>query len=425
MNPRLRMIDALQARLPFYYGWVILAAVAAASFSRQGPAVATLSIFIEPMTSDFGWSRTEISGAVSLGGILGAVAAPFLGPFLDRNGSRAVLCLAVLFTGVPLLLVSTVDSLVMFYILYCVARMCFTGPYDLGIYGSIVSWFYRKRAFVTSITTLALMSGLIAMPLIAHFAMQAGGWRSAWIAVGATVLTVGFLPVWLFLVRRPEDLGLEIDGAPAARKSDDDTKTAAVPEPEPAFTRAQAMRTPAFWLLSAFTLLVYPIQAGVSLHQAPSLIERGIDPTVAATAVSTFSLLSAIIGFAYGFWPRRVSPGLALALSGVTLAASAFAMSLVTETWTAYAAAALFGAGIGGLLTMLPIAWADYFGRRSYGAIRGVALAIQVGAQALGPMIAGGLRDWTGSYDAALWTFAVMGVTGAAFALFAKRPSAP
>ena len=69
---RLRFIHALSGRLPFYYGWIVLAAVCAASFSRQGPAVATLSIFIEPMTSEFGWSRTEISGAVSLGGILGA-----------------------------------------------------------------------------------------------------------------------------------------------------------------------------------------------------------------------------------------------------------------------------------------------------------------------------------------------------------------
>ena len=58
-------------RLPFYYGWVILACVCSAGFARQGPAVATLSIFVEPMTSEFGWSRTALSGAVSLGGFIG------------------------------------------------------------------------------------------------------------------------------------------------------------------------------------------------------------------------------------------------------------------------------------------------------------------------------------------------------------------
>ncbi len=424
---RLRFIHALAGRLPFYYGWLILFAVCAASFSRQGPAVATLSIFIEPMTSEFGWSRTEISGAVSMGGILGAIAAPLIGPFLDKNGPRTILCLAVLFTGIPLLCLSAVNALPLFYVFYCIARMNFTGPYDIGIYGSIVNWFYVKRSFATSVTTMFLMFGLVAMPLIAHFAMQAGGWRHAWIAVGATVLIVGFVPAWLFLVRRPEDLGLEIDGAdkPVRKMEDDPATTETLPDPEPAFTRAEAMRTPAFWFLSAFTLLVWPIQAGVSLHQAPLLLERGLDATVAATAVSTFSLVSAITGFSYGFWPKRVPLRYALVLVGLLLGAAAFAMHEVHNAYMAYAAAALFGCGIGGLLTILPIAWADFFGRRSYGAIRGVALTVQVGSQAAGPLIAGALRDITGTYDMPLMVFSVFGFAGAAVAFLARPPKQP
>ena len=424
---RLRFIHALAGRLPFYYGWIVLAAVSAASFSRQGPAVATLSIFIDPMTTEFGWSRTEISGAVSLGGILGAVAAPLIGPFLDKNGARTILCFAVLTTGVPLLFISTVNALPLFYVFYCIARMNFTGPYDLGIYGSIVNWFYQTRSFATSVTTLALMSGLVAMPLIAHTAMQAGGWRTAWIAVGATVLIVGFVPAWLLLVRRPEDLGMEIDGAPISKAADvsgDDSATKPILEPEPAFTRTEAIRTPAFWLLSLFTMLAWPIQAGVSLHQAPFLIERGLDPTVAAAAVSTFSLTSGITGFAYGFWPKRIPLRFALVLVGLLLGAAALAMHEVDSIPMAYGAAILFGCGIGGLLTILPIAWAAFFGRRSYGAIRGVALTIQVASQAAGPLIAGALRDLTGTYDAPLMTFACFGFAGAAVAFLAKPPKA-
>ena len=185
---RRRLIEALAARLPFSYGWVILACVCAAGFSRQGAAVATLSIFVEPMTQAFGWSRTQISGAVSIGGILGAVVAPALGAFLDRNGARAVLGLAVLLTGISVLMLSFTHSLAFFYLFYCTARMSFAGPYDLGIYGSIVSWFVRRRTFDTASATLAQMTGLVAMPLVAHFAIDAGGWRSAWIAIGVTVL---------------------------------------------------------------------------------------------------------------------------------------------------------------------------------------------------------------------------------------------
>ena len=421
---RLRLVEALAARLPFYYGWVILACVCAAGFSRQGSAVATLSIFVEPMTQEFGWSRTEISAAVSLGGILGALVSPAIGAFLDRNGARAVLCLAVLLTGIPVLLLSFTQSLAFFFVFYCTARMSFAGPYDLGIYGSIVNWFVQRRAFATAVATLALMCGLVAMPLIAHFVMQASDWRSAWVAIGATVLLIGFVPTWLLHVRRPEDLGQLPDGERAPHRAAVEVAPAArAIAPEPAYTRRQALGTPAFWLLSLFTLLVYPVQSGISLHQAPLLIERGLDATVAATAVSTFALLSAIAGFAYGFWPRRVPLRFALALVGLSLAASSVLMNNVQAAPLAYGAAALFGLGIGGLLTVLPIAWADYFGRQSYGAIRGVALTIQVTAQAAGPVLSGALRDATGNYSLSLTTFAVLAFAGTAAALFAAPPS--
>jgi sugar phosphate permease len=415
---RRRLVEALAARLPFYYGWVILACVCAAGFSRTGSAVATLSIFIAPMTREFGWSHTEISAAVSLGGVLGALVSPALGAFLDRNGARAVLGLAVLLTGIALLMLSFTQSLAWFFVFYCTARMAFSGPYDLGIHGSIVNWFVRRRAFATSVATLVTMSGLVSMPLIAHFVMQASDWRAAWVAIGATVLVAGFVPTWALHVRRPEDIGLRPDGERVTASAGG----AAAQPLEPEFSRGEALGTPAFWLLSLFTLLVFPVQAGISLHQAPLLIERGLDPAAAAAAVSTFALLSAVAGFAYGFWPRRVPLRFALALVGLTLTASCVLMANVQSAAYAYGAAALFGLGIGGLLTMLPIAWADYFGRSSYGAIRGVALTVQVAGQALGPVLSGALRDATGNYAASLATFAVLAFAGSAAALFAAPP---
>lgn len=420
MHLRRRLVAALAARLPFHYGWVILACVCAAGFSRQGSAVATLSIFVEPMTGEFGWSRTSLSAAVSVGGVLGALVAPFLGPFLDRNGARAVLGAAVLLTGFSVIALGFTQSLAHFFVFYCLARMSFTGPYDLGIYGSVVNWFYRRRAFATSIVTLVHMVGLMAMPLIAHFVMQGADWRSAWLVVGVTVLVVGFLPTWLLHVRRPEDLGQKLEGAPEAAPGGGASKASAA---EPAFTRAQALRTPAFWLLALYTLLVFPIQAGFSLHQAPLLIERGLDAAVAAGAVSTFALFSALAGLAYGFWPRRVPLRVGLATAGLTLAASSLALASVSAPAHAFGAAALFGLGVGGLLTLVPIAWADYFGRASYGAIRGVALGVQIVGQAAGPVMSGALRDWTGDYGASLAVFAALGFAGAAAALFASPPA--
>src|SRR5437899_7381512 len=84
----------LVPRLPFFYGWVVLGCVCLAGFARQGPAVAVLAIFLVPMTTEFGWSRMAIAGAVSGGGLLAAFVSPLIGPVLDRRGARLILCAA-------------------------------------------------------------------------------------------------------------------------------------------------------------------------------------------------------------------------------------------------------------------------------------------------------------------------------------------
>src|SRR5271156_3576884 len=207
-----RLPALLAARLPFFYGWVVLGVLCCAGFARQGPAVSTLSVFVTPLIHDFGWSRTALSGAVSLGGILAAIVSPVIGPFLDRAGSRLVLCYAILTTGVALLLLSLTNSLLMFYLLFCVARMNWASPFELGIYGAVNNWFVARRRFATSVATLAQMAGLVTMPVIAQFAMLRYSWRAGWVAIGVLTLVIGFLPTWLLLLRRPEDVGLHPDG---------------------------------------------------------------------------------------------------------------------------------------------------------------------------------------------------------------------
>ena len=410
----------LSARLPFHYGWVVLGCLCCAGFARQGSAVATLSVFVEPLTREFGWSRTALSGAVSLGGVLAALASPLIGSALDRHGARLTLSLAVLGTGIATLLLSLTNSLFIFYLLFCFARLNWAGPFELGIYSALNNWFVARRPLANSIATIAQMAGLVTMPFLAQLAMRGHGWRCGWVAIGTTVLVVGLVPSWLLLVRRPEDLGLVPD-----RAAPPTPVSKIAPPPEPSFSRRQAVRMPAFWLLLLYTVLVYPVQAGVSLHQAANLVERGVTPTVAAAIISLFSLMSAIGSALCGLMPRAVPIRYALALSGGFLAFGSGAMIGIATAPEGALAAALFGLGLGGLLTLLPVAWADYFGRANYGAIRGLALSAQVLAQAAGPLLSGALRDATGSYVRPLECFAALSLLSILAALAARRPQIP
>ncbi len=412
----------LSVRLPVFYGWVVLGCLCCAGFARQGPAVATLSIFVEPLTREFGWSRTAISGAASLGGLLAAVAAPLIGPLLDRRGSRLVLCTAVLVNGVLLMLLSLTPSLLVFYLLFCIARMNWAAPFELGLYGALNNWFVRRRTLASSIVTLAQAAGLVAMPLIAQLAMLHDGWRAGWLAIGALTLLIGFVPIWLLLARRPEDLGLSPDGAVSPRVDAAGQPTARAAAIEPAFSRRQALRTGAFWLLLLYTALVYPVQAGVSLPQAPYLIERGIDPTIAATIVSSFSAMSAVATLVCGGLPRALPIRYQLAATGAILAAGVVLLLGVQSAAQGFLAAGVFGFAIGAVLTLLPVAWADYFGRAHFGAIRGIALPAQVLSQALGPLLSGALHDLTGDYRWSLQCFAVLAALSVMAALLARQP---
>jgi MFS family permease len=139
--------------------------------------------------------------------------------------------------------------------------------------------------------------------------------------------------------------------------------------------------------------------------------------------ISVFSAMSAAASFGVGFLPRRWPVRYALLAAATLLSGGSLALLGVHAAWHAWLAAGLFGLGIGGALTLLPVAWADYFGRESYGAIRGVALSLQVLAQAAGPVLSGVLRDHSGDYTHSLLVFGSLAALAALAAVAARQPS--
>ena len=151
-------------------------------------------------------------------------------------------------------------------------------------------------------------------------------------------------------------------------------------------------------------------------------LRDNIDPAIAASVVSTFSLMSAAASIVCGVLPRRLPSQIPLAAIGVFLAASTLVMLTVHTAPRAFLGAGLFGFGVGGVLTLLPLAWADFFGRTNFGAIRGIALSAQVSAQAVGPILSGTLREVSGSYVRSLECFTALAVLGVVVALVLRRP---
>ena len=421
----MRLALHLANKLPFFYGWVIVGCSMCANFARQGSAVATLSVFAVPMATEFDWSMTEISGAVSLGGLLGAVVSPKVGVLVDRRGAGQVLAIGSLMIGISMIALSMTTSLIWFYIAYCLGRMTFAGPFEIANTSAVANWFFNLRARAMSFTALAHSIGLAILPIVAFAAIDIWDWRAGWLAIAGLVLIFGVVPNAFFMIQRPEDVGLKPYSIQSNLAKQIDGPQPQKVEEELSFTRKEASRTRTFWVLIGISVFIYPVQAGVSLHQAPHYINSGLSLGVAATAVSVFSIMSAVGALIFGHFEARFGVRRSLAFAAALMAIGAATMIFVTDTWNAYLSAVVFGIGIGGLLTLFPVAWANCFGRENLGAIRGITLPIQILAQATGPLVSGMLFDVTGSYDVSLILFCASSCAACVLALFAVRPVRP
>ena len=285
----------LASALPFYYGWVIVANTVAVSFStRTLMAVAMLSIFVEPMTRELGWSRGLLSGAVSLGGLCAAITSPLLGRWLDRSGSGTIVAVSSVVTGLLAIGLATVTNPIAFYFLYVPGRMLFAGPIELALPTAISNWFIRRRVQGLAIDEIAKAAGLAVIAFMAQLIISGWDWRTAWIALGILAFVLGVLPSLLLVARRPEDMGLQADpmptsvASPAAGSNTGPATSNSTADTEVNFTVRQALHTRAFWILAAFSGTGLMAQAGISLHQVAHYINLGVPNTAAALTASTF-----------------------------------------------------------------------------------------------------------------------------------------
>jgi len=432
----------LARSLPFYYGWVIAADTVSVSLTaRTVMTVATLSIFLVPMTEELGWSRGLFSGAVSLGGLCAVAISPLVGVWIDRYGTGVLLAGSSLVTGLLAMGLALISAPWAFYSLYIPGRMIFTGPMELGLPTAISNWFVRRRPLGLAVDAVAKGVGLAIIPLAVQLIIGEWGWRTAWTSLGILSLAVGVFPSLVLMARRPEDMGLEVDPLPVKTPKKEaheeaheeaagelpDMAADANPEvtPEANFTVGQALRTRAFWLLATFAATGFMAQGGVSLHQVAHYINQGIPGPLAALSAGAYAVAQIAGGLFWAFMGRRVP--LRFLLSSAALVVGVAVISTIASSTlpAMLASAAMVGFGVGGLHLLIRLAWADYYGRQHLGSIRGLTLSAQIGGQALGPVLAGFLFDATNSYRVPFLVFALAVWAGGLLVLAAVPPQIP
>lgn len=410
-------------RLPFFYGWIV-AGIAMVS-ALLGAAIdhVPMSVLFKPMTEDLGWSRSTIAGAVTVGTIAAGVIAPLSGSLADRFGPRVLLSGGAAFVGAGLLALAWTTEPWQFYLAYIPARALATTLLMTVVpFTAVTNWFARLRPRVIGLVSMALPLGSALLAMLYQLALPIWGWRGIVTGMGIVLLVVLVAPGALLLRRRPEDLGLAMDGRKGEVAGIARVLGKAVAVPDPVWTLREAAGTSTLWLVAGSVALSALAIGIIGFHMVAYFTDVGIEPVQAASALVLFATVGALASVVWGFVTERVPVRVLAALLVAGAALAVLYLMGVRTPGEAWIFAVLFGITARSQSTLTTILLSQYFGRASFGAISGAIGPFQLTSLGLGPLLASALLDKYGSYEPAFSVSLVAYAIAAGLLLQARAP---
>ena len=392
--------------------------------------------YVKVLTDAFGWTRAQVSLAYSFARFEGGLEAPFAGLAIDKWGPRIVNIVGFILLGLGFILMYYINSLWMFYVAWLIAG---TG-YNLGVMQplntAMANWFVKRRGIATALMRVGMsFSGPTMAPFTMWLLLQYGR-QDAFLYMGVATIFIGVPLAWLFIKpRRPEYYGWLPDGRRVEEGTASDTEATiqmgveyAAAGEEIEFTLKQAMRGKTFWIVAISRALRGMVFPALSVHTVPFLLDRGIDPIVAAVVFGSTvffrlptSLLSGWLGDRVPKGQLRywVILGYALETLGLFIFIKATSMAWI---WTY---AAVYGLGQGASMGMDIPMRGRYWGRKAFATIQGAMAPFGMVTGIIAPVYAGWVYDTTGSYIRAFTIILMIAVLAIGMFYFATPPKPP
>lgn len=411
----------------YFYGWTIVGVGFLAHIASAFSISSTLSVFLKPLSADLGISRGVFSLIRSGEILIGAAAAPLVGTLIDRYGGRWLMAAGGLVSGAGFLLLGQARDFWQFLFL----RWLLVSPGDalmgsMVVNVSIARWFVRLRGRALALAGMGHGLAKVGMPLLAASLILSAGWRSAWIVFG--LLTVGLVvgPSLLFMRRRPEDMGLVPDGR---TKHETDANSNGVSSARArsaiadiAWSRREALRTRAFWLIVTTFGVAHVGVSGLNLHVFSFVSDQGHPAMVAALVMSIIAFMQFSTPIVWGLLAERSEIG-RLIMAKFLIQAAGISLALsIPGLLSLYTGFFLYGIGMGATSILSEMIWANYFGRISLGKIRGMGALLTHAFSAGGPPFFGFLFDSTHSYFLSFSIFIGLLIISAVLSLFLRPP---
>lgn len=398
-----------------FYGWVIVGIAMLATFA-SGPGQSYLfSVFIDPIIEDTGISRTGISTLYAAGTFLSAAMVFFISRLADARGPRLTLTVIAFCFGLACFGMAFASGWLMTAVALAVLRGLGQGALPINGTLLMAQWFVRRRGRAMAIAGLGGALSTATLPPLARLLIDNIGWRESYLVFGMAIWAV-VVPVAILLVRnRPEDVGLHPDGADEPPVGEAPVTASGEP------VRHKVLNTRMFWFLAIPMAMPGLVDTALIFHQASIFAERGLSPTVAATAFAPMALTTAAFGFGAGFLTDRFGPRPLYIVGLLVLCIPPLVLQFISNTPAAFAYGMIMGAGSGIAMMVSRIAWSYYYGRHGLGSVQGAAVMVSIIGSALGPLLLAFIRDQSDSYTVAL--LVMFGLMASSLVMFAlHRP---
>jgi len=386
------------ARMP----WAFVSALSLTVLISYGTIFYAFALYVEPMSRDLGWGKSELTAAYSLALATSAFFAVPVGWLIDRGHGRAVMTGGSVLAALLMVLWSRVESYPAFILIWAAFGLSMSSVFYEPSFAVLARRLgFHTRRGITFMTLVGGFASTIFIPLT-HLLIEWLGWRVSLLVLAASNLFICAAVHAVFI--------------PPALKPTLPTREGG-PRLAPPSARHLLFKA-AFWCFVASSVLQGLIAVGLPIHLIPLLTEKGYSLEMAVLAFS-------IIG------PAQVAGRMAMALgerafgmrgAGVaTLALGVLAFGLLPllppESWLVAVFAMLFGASNGMMTIVRALLPPELFGRESYGTVQGmIAMPVRL-TTAAAPFLFGALWAWWGSYAAVMILCVGMSVCALGFFL--------
>jgi len=416
------MDGSSQPQTRVFYGWWIVSAGMAILFVSSGIGFYGHGVILDPLTTLHGWSKATISSAVTLYFLTSGICGILIGRLIDNYGPKWVLIIGSVIFSLGFMFLSQITEIWQLYGAYLFLSIGFCCTSLVPVNTLITNWFIRKRGFAMSLTNTGLSLGGIVLVPFATYAITHWGLKTALFVLG-TIFWIVVTPTALFFIKqRPSDVNQLPDG------DLEDSQSPEKPSSPLDYTaqmqvwsRAQAIKTAAFWAIVIAFMMALAGQIAFLMHQM-SFLSQYLGRTGAATAVSITAAASItgrlFLGTFVDRCDKRYVSMVCFMIQGVAVISLAYFNHVVILYLGTFA----FGLTMGAIIMMQSLITGECFGIVSFATVSGMAGVFTMSGAAFGPTLAGFIYDITGSYQISFTIFAALSVVAVVAIFFAKPP---